>query len=141
MCAHRGDVVSIEGGDAHHVTDVLRLGSGDRIEVIDSAAQAFVAELERDGRRLHARLVDELARAPAPDLRIDVAQALPKGSKMDFVVEKATELGASAILTFCSERTIARGVRRFEAGALASHRTRRRGAVRAHGDSSCAERR
>lgn len=107
---HRGDVVSIEGGDAHHVTDVLRLGSGDRIEVIDSAAQAFVAELERDGRRLHARLVDELARAPAPDLRIDVAQALPKGSKMDVVVEKATELGASAILTFCSERTIARGV-------------------------------
>lgn len=105
---HRDDVVSIEGGDAHHITDVLRLRPGDHIEVIDSSARTFVAELERDGRRLRARLVEELAGAPVSELRIDVAQALPKGSKMDIVVEKATELGAAAIVPFCSERAIAR---------------------------------
>lgn len=102
----RGDVVRIDGNDAHHVLHVLRLAAGDRIEVIDSAAQAFCAELTRDGNTLGARLLEQRSRALTPQLRIDVAQAVPKGSKMDFIVEKATELGVHTIIPFTSERTI-----------------------------------
>jgi len=104
----RGERVRIEGGDAHHITDVLRLRAGDRIEVIDSTANAFVAELEGDGAELVARLVETSTPLPVERLRVDVAQALPKGAKMDLVVEKATELGAAAIHPFTSERTIVR---------------------------------
>lgn len=108
----RGETVRIDAGDAHHIVDVLRLRSGDRIDVVDSAARTFVAELVRDDSGLAARLVEQREPALPRGMRIDVAQALPKGSKMDAVVEKATELGAATIFPFYSARTIARSVGR-----------------------------
>lgn len=103
-----GESVSIEGEDAHHIRTVLRLRAGDRIEVIDSASRVFDAEIAFAGTDVVARLVQEREAYREPGVRVDVAQALPKGTKMDYVVEKATELGAAAILPFTSERTIAR---------------------------------
>jgi 16S rRNA (uracil1498-N3)-methyltransferase len=106
---HRpGETVQMEGADAHHILHVLRLRRGDRLEIIDTAAHVFEAELRGD----HAvvALLRELAPQAARGMRVDVAQALPKGQKMDYVVEKVTELGAGAILPFSSERTIARDV-------------------------------
>lgn len=103
----RGESVRIDSSDAHHIRDVLRLRSGDRIEVIDSAARSFEAEMSYEGDDVIARLVAE-RETREPTLRVDVAQGLPKGAKMDYVVEKVTELGAEAILPFTSERTIVR---------------------------------
>jgi 16S rRNA (uracil1498-N3)-methyltransferase len=109
-----GDRVEIAGSDAQKIVRVLRLGDGDRIELVDSAGTLFAASLSLDGTRVRARLDRvEAAHGPAGDppaalLRFDVAQAVPKGAKMDFIVEKATELGAGAMLPFRSERTIAR---------------------------------
>jgi 16S rRNA (uracil1498-N3)-methyltransferase len=107
---HPSEIVSIEGTDAHHIADVLHLRAGDRIEIVDSGGRAFVAEIAGDARHLRARLVEERPRTVRSRLRIDVAQAMPKGSKMDEVIEKATELGAALVLPFWSERTIARSV-------------------------------
>ena len=59
-----------------------------------------------DGPAARVRLDRALA-APVPlALRLTVAQGLPKGHKMDFVVEKATELGVARIVPFASERTV-----------------------------------
>ncbi len=104
----RGESVRIEGEDAHHIRDVLRLHAGDRVEVIDSAARAFDAEIAFAGKDVVARLLEERDAYPESGVRVDVAQALPKGAKMDYVIEKATELGVGAILPFVSERTIPR---------------------------------
>jgi 16S rRNA (uracil1498-N3)-methyltransferase len=103
-----GDVVEISGADAHKIAHVLRLRDGAHVELIDSAATLFDAIVAVDGERVRATLL--AAGAPSPDAahRIDLAQALPKGQKMDFVVEKATELGAEAILPFSCERTVIR---------------------------------
>ncbi len=103
-----GERVRIDDADAHHMRDVLRLHEGDRVEVVDSASQAFVARLAPRGEQLFATLVERRDPLPLPRLRVDVAQAMPKGTKMDFIVEKATELGAGAVIPFSSERTIAR---------------------------------
>jgi 16S rRNA (uracil1498-N3)-methyltransferase len=103
----RGERVEIDGGDAHHITNVLRLHAGDRIEIVDSAARAFLGRIESDGVVIVVDLVEEREALPRSPLTVDVAQALPKASKMDYVVEKLTELGASAIYPFTSERTIA----------------------------------
>jgi 16S rRNA (uracil1498-N3)-methyltransferase len=102
-----GDRVAIGGGDARKIVTVLRLSEGDRIELIDSAGTRFEARLHVDGSAVSASLVGVRPDQPQAALSIDVAQAVPKGQKMDFVVEKATELGARAILPFYSERTIA----------------------------------
>ncbi|MEO6834703.1 MAG: 16S rRNA (uracil(1498)-N(3))-methyltransferase [Candidatus Tumulicola sp.] len=107
-----GACVEIGGSDARKIVRVLRLTDGDAIEVVDSAGTLFTAAIAIDGPLVRATLagMPAGAQAHAAALRVDVAQALPKGGKMDFVVEKATELGAAAIFPFRSERTIVRDV-------------------------------
>jgi 16S rRNA (uracil1498-N3)-methyltransferase len=108
-----GSVVDITGGDARKIVSVLRLGTGDRIELVDSGGTLFDAVLSFNNGRVSATLIGTLLDEPElseKPLRVDVAQALPKGQKMDFVIEKTAELGAEAIVPFYSERTIAANV-------------------------------
>ncbi len=121
-----GASVEIAGSDARKIVHVLRLVDGDAIEVIDSAGAAFTASIAIDGTRVRATLDAAETLEDAADLagndspRFDLAQALPKGAKMDFIVEKTTELGVGAILPFRSERTVAR-----DAGEAKAQRWRR----------------
>ncbi|MBV9333372.1 MAG: 16S rRNA (uracil(1498)-N(3))-methyltransferase [Candidatus Eremiobacteraeota bacterium] len=106
-----GGVIEIGGSDAHKIAHVLRLSAGERIEVIDAAATEFDAEIEAVGRSVTARLLEKRDERTRPtSLYVDVAQAVPKGQRMDFVVEKGTELGARAVVPFFCERTIGRSV-------------------------------
>lgn len=79
---------------------------GDSIDVIDSAAQHFHATLAIDGRTVRAHLTERTSSEHVGHVQITVAQGVPKGQKMDFVVEKLTELGAAKIVPLQSERTI-----------------------------------
>ncbi len=90
---HAGEVVAVHGSDAHKIVNVLRLRNGDVIEVVDSAGSIFAATLETKDGALHARLGEAHAPAVTARVAIDVAQGIPKGQKMDFVVEKLGELG------------------------------------------------
>ncbi len=83
------------------------MGSGEEIEVFDSAAQQYRAQLQVEGRNVRAELLEITGEPPQDALEITVAQGIPKGQKMDFVVEKLTELGARAIIPLRSERAIA----------------------------------
>ncbi len=106
-----GSVVEIDGSDAHKITRVLRLQRGDRIEIVDSAATAFEAAIDEGGPIVRAKLLGAVDRAGASRMvRCDVAQAVPKGRRMELVIEKATELGAGAFLPFYCERSVARSV-------------------------------
>lgn len=107
-----GGVVEIDGSDAHKITRVLRLQRGDRIEIVDSAATAFEAAIGEAGPVVRAELLGRAGeRAVASGvLRCDVAQAVPKGRRMELVIEKGTELGANAFLPFYCERSVARAV-------------------------------
>ncbi len=106
-----GDVVGLAGEDARKLTLVLRRGHGDPLEIVDSSGGVFGATLLLEGSAARARLEAALAAPRAPALRLALAQGIPKGQKMDFVVEKATELGVAAILPFASERTVGEGSR------------------------------
>ena len=107
-----GDVVTFAGDDARKLATVLRKRSGDRVQVVDSAGVAFGATLDVEGRlgrgvRVRATLDELLERGDVEaSLRVTIAQAVPKGQKMDLVVEKATELGAHAIVPVRSARVI-----------------------------------
>jgi 16S rRNA (uracil1498-N3)-methyltransferase len=105
-----GDVVEIAGSDAHKIVRVLRLREGDAFEIVDSSGALFVANVSAAGATVKAELLRVVDGGMASRLQIDVAQAVPKGQKMDFIVEKATELGMSALLPFYSERTVSRDV-------------------------------
>ena len=110
-----GDIVAFAPDDARKLSTVLRKRSGDRVQVVDSGGVAFGATIDvgardnRDARAVQVRatLDERLDRADAETtLRVTVAQAVPKGQKMDLVVEKATELGAHAIVPVRSARVI-----------------------------------
>jgi 16S rRNA (uracil1498-N3)-methyltransferase len=103
---HAGEVVAIHGSDAHKIVNVLRLRNGDLIEVVDSRGAVFAATLESKDGELHARLTQARDAPPEPSVVIDVAQGIPKGQKMDFIVEKLGELGVRSLLPLRSERTI-----------------------------------
>jgi len=116
-----GRIVEIDGSDARKIARVLRLRPGDRVEIVDSAATTFSASIEDVGRVVRARIVEPLAGNGAGEtLGVEVAQAVPKGRRMDFVVEKCTELGARALLPFYCERSVGR-----DAGAQKVARWRR----------------
>lgn len=102
-----GERVAIGGADARKIVAVLRLRDGDDVELVDSAGTRFVARLHVDGSEVSASLLAAHTIGHPSARSVDVAQAVPKGQKMDFVVEKATELGARAIVPFCSERSVA----------------------------------
>ena len=107
-----GSIVEIGGGDAHKIVRVLRLQEGDRIEVIDSTGAVFTTSIAAAGRIVRATLVERIDGNAAvhPGPRIEVAQAVPKGQRMEFVVEKGTELGAASFFPFFCERSAGRSL-------------------------------
>ena len=102
-----GDRVAFAPDDARKLATVLRKRTGDRVQVVDSGGIAYAATLQLLGRDVGATLDERLERGEIEStLRITVAQAVPKGQKMDLVIEKATELGAHAIVPVRSARVI-----------------------------------
>jgi 16S rRNA (uracil1498-N3)-methyltransferase len=87
-------------GEAHHVLGVLRGRVGDTLEVVDAERRLFVAELH-EGREA---VVLQALQTPAEDAEIILYQAVPKGGRMDLVVEKATEVGVTGIVPLVTER-------------------------------------
>lgn len=97
--------------DAHKIATVLRMRTGDRVVAVDSSGTAYEAVLEVDGRDVAATLGGPVAAPdPEPGLAITIAQAVPKGQKMELVVEKTTELGVAAIVPVRSARVVAHDV-------------------------------
>jgi 16S rRNA (uracil1498-N3)-methyltransferase len=105
-----GDEIAIDGSDAHKIVHVLRLRDGDDVEVVDSSGQTFSASIAVDKTNVRVRIDALLAATPQERVAIDLAQAVPKSQKMDFIIEKASELGVRAIFPLVSERTTAREI-------------------------------
>ena len=102
------DRLALDDGEAHHCLDVLRMQPGERAVVFDGKGHEATVEIgaARKGRVELRHL--QHAQSPALDCEIVLGQAIPKGKNMDLIVEKATELGASAIVPLLSDRTVVR---------------------------------
>ena len=104
------DNVTISGKDAHHLAYSLRAKKGERIIAVDPFGNSAVIELvDFDKETVSAKRVSEITKVqPSNDVRITLAECLPKQNKFDAIVEKATELGVDKIEPLISDRTIAR---------------------------------
>ena len=101
--------VSILGDDAHHISRSLRMAAGEKITVCDMQKREYeclLAEFLPD--RVIADVISERQSDTEPPFFAHLYQALPKGDKLDTVIQKSVECGVSAITTFMSERCIAK---------------------------------
>jgi 16S rRNA (uracil1498-N3)-methyltransferase len=89
--------VVLEGDELRHLRTVRRLAAGDAVELFDGRGRLARCTLLRLDRRRAELAVDSLHDAPAPPVALVVAAAVPKGQRMDTLVEKLTELGAAAL--------------------------------------------
>ncbi len=98
----------LTGAEAHHATDVLRLREGDAVVVFDGRGTEQAARITSFGKDTISLTPGPVAKSPPLPCQVALGQAIPKGKNMELIVQKATELGASAIFPVMSERTIVR---------------------------------
>jgi 16S rRNA (uracil1498-N3)-methyltransferase len=94
---------------AHHASRVLRLREGDAVQIFDgigNECHGVIAELS--GKRVIVGGINTANINRESPLHITLAQALSSSEKMDWVIQKATELGASEIQPLATERSVAR---------------------------------
>lgn len=100
---------TISGDDAFHIARTLRMACGDEITVCDGSGKEYVCTLTkiRDNECV-AEISEERKSKSESPVDITLFMAYPKGDKMETVVQKAVELGASRIIPFESSRCIKR---------------------------------
>lgn len=107
LAATDGDI-ALPPGAARHV-QVLRLQPGDALTLFDGSGPEWQAEVTAMGRsEVRVRLIRAEAAQRELDRAITLAVVMPANDRMDFLVEKATELGAAALQPLVSERSVLR---------------------------------
>src|SRR5262245_56152916 len=96
--------VTLDTDESHHLTRVLRIGPGARVFVFDGEGVEYDCEVARVAKReVELNLLRRLDDVVESPLRLTLAQALIKGDKFDWVIQKATELGVTRIVPLITE--------------------------------------
>lgn len=97
----------IEGDDAHHIHRVLRLRPGATVEVADGQGTEYTGTLDEvSSSRVRVRLGAPRPSVSEPAYHITIFQGLPKSDKMDWVAQKAAEVGAIEVVPVTMERSV-----------------------------------
>ena len=93
----------IEGVDARHISKVLRMQPGAQLQIVSDDGVSAVAEITAiDSERVTVRCLEKLAESHEPRVKLVLAQGLAKGEKMDFIIQKAVEMGAYSVIPVAS---------------------------------------
>lgn len=93
-----GQTIRLEASRAHYLTRVLRLRSGSNLLCFDGLGTGWRAEVEDDRTRSASlRILEVAEQQPRPEPELHLVQGLLKGSAMDRVIQKATELGTTRL--------------------------------------------
>jgi len=124
----------LAGAEGRHATTVRRLSAGERADLTDGVGT--IAECVVKSARPGALELAVLARRkePAPDPRVVIVQAIPKGDRGELAVETMTEVGVDVVVPWSAERCVVRwrgdradkGVARWRSTALAAAKQSRR---------------
>jgi len=101
-----GDVLELSDSEAHHALKVLRLRPGDPVTVLDGVGHTYRCQIgEATKRTLRLGVISKEFTSRLP-CQVTLFQALPKPKAMDYIVQKATELGVARIVPVLTERVI-----------------------------------
>jgi len=99
------DRADLTAAARHYLRDVLRLAPGDEVELFDGRGTAWTARI---GPGFEALALSGRRETASGGPAIHLLFALAKGEKVDWVVQKATELGAARLVPFAAERSVVR---------------------------------
>jgi 16S rRNA (uracil1498-N3)-methyltransferase len=98
--------ITLDAGATHHLTSVLRCRINDRIELFNGDGCSYTANIrEISNRQTVVRILSQSTLEADPLLDIHLGLPLSKGRRMDFALQKAVELGVSAITPLKTEHT------------------------------------
>lgn len=105
-----GDSISLGGEEYRHIAKVLRLRTGDSVVLCNGDGYDYFGEISSVTQSAaEIKLLRKEKNTAEPAKKIVLFQAMPKGEKADFIVQKSTELGLSGVVFFDSEFTVKKG--------------------------------
>ena len=100
------NMVTLNQDDSYHIKKVMRMKLGEKIEVVSNKI-CYIAEITSlDTDNVHARIIEKKEENPEMNIKVSLVQSLVKEQKMDFIIQKATELGVSEIIPYEATRSI-----------------------------------
>lgn len=104
-----GDTAVIDGADARHIGGALRMAVGETLTLCDGNGTDYAATITAIGKDTVTVSVDGAApNATEPTLAVTLYMGMPKGDKLEFVIQKAVELGVTAVVPVVTARSIVR---------------------------------
>lgn len=97
--------VTLPESSAHYISRVLRMQAGDALQLFDGSGQEFLGRLTEVGKKtVTVELESSQPGQPDSPLHVHLGQVLSRGERMDWAIQKATELGVTEITPLFSER-------------------------------------
>jgi len=99
--------IDITGEDVKHIKNVLRLNINDILEICDNEENDYTVKIKSiEKNKIQCEILTKDISRTEPPIDIVLYQGLPKASKMDFIIQKATEIGVKKIVPVITERAI-----------------------------------
>lgn len=102
-----GDKIRISGEDVKHITKVLRLTINDKIVVCDGLGKDYqVVITDIDNKSIETKVIDVSESKGEPPVNITLYQGLPKSDKLEYIIQKAVEMGVYEVVPVITKRTV-----------------------------------
>lgn len=103
------DFLTIKGETARHISRSLRMRVGDILLVTDGSGTDCGCSIESiDGSEVHLKICYRQPSESEPTVQVTLYQGMPKGDKMDDIIQKAVELGVTKIVPVLTKRSVSR---------------------------------
>ena len=103
----KGNTITLYSDDAAHISRVLRGKTGDILTVCDGTGSDYIAEItDISDKSVILEIKETLDTKSEPSVKITLYQGLPKGDKMELIIQKAVELGAYSVVPVAMKRSV-----------------------------------
>lgn len=115
----KDNIIRIEGNDFRHIKNVLRMRAGEEVQVSDGAGGSYLCRLLAIGQDFgEAEIISSAKCSTELPARIYLFQGLPKSDKMEWIIQKAVELGVYEIIPVAAKRSVVKLDAKKEASRL-----------------------
>ncbi|WP_019242648.1 MULTISPECIES: 16S rRNA (uracil(1498)-N(3))-methyltransferase [Bacillus] len=99
--------IKIVGSDCHHISNVLRMGPGEKVVCVVEDGRSALVKIENiDNEQIECSVIEWMDEEKELPVKVTIVSGLPKGDKLEYIVQKGTELGAFSFIPLVADRSI-----------------------------------